>query len=85
MPSASCSVYAVFERDFYTFTYTDLSGNNGLTAWYENRVNDSPDAVAEKVYFTHINHETGYRDIQERFAPYAESAYDGLELEVEDE
>ncbi len=40
---------------------------------------------AEKVYFTHINHETGYRDIQERFAPYAESAYDGLELEVEDE
>lgn len=38
---------------------------------------------AEKVYFTHINHETGYSDIQRRFAPYAESAYDGLEIEVD--
>ena len=40
---------------------------------------------AEKVYFTHINHETKYSDIQRRFAPYAESAYDGLEIEVSDE
>ena len=40
---------------------------------------------AEKVYFTHINHETDYSDIQRRFAPYAESAYDGLEIEVSDE
>ena len=38
---------------------------------------------AEKVYFTHINHETSYSDIQRRFAPYAESAYDGLEIEVD--
>ena len=34
MPSAGCSVYAVFERDFFTLNYTDDSGNDGLTAWY---------------------------------------------------
>ncbi len=34
MPGASCSVYAVFERDFYTFSFRDLSGNDGLVAWY---------------------------------------------------
>ena len=37
---------------------------------------------AGKVYFTHISHETSYYDIQRRFSPYAESAYDGLEIEV---
>ena len=40
---------------------------------------------AEKVYFTHINHETAARDIESRFAPYAEGAYDTLTLEVDDE
>lgn len=34
MPTTSCSVYAVFERDFYTLTYHDENGNDGLTAWY---------------------------------------------------
>ncbi len=50
MPSTSCSVYAVFERDFYPFTFTDRSGNNGLVAWYENRVNDAPGAPVEKIF-----------------------------------
>lgn len=50
MPGVSCSVYAVFERDFYTLTYTDRSGEDGLTAWYYG--NESGDATAEiqKVY-----------------------------------
>lgn len=34
MPSVSCSLYAVFERDTYTLTYEDLTGADGLTAWY---------------------------------------------------
>ncbi len=50
MPTTSCSVYAVFERDYYTFSFEDLNGNDGLVAWYENRVNDAPDAATEKVY-----------------------------------
>ncbi len=50
MPSASCSVYAVFERDFYTFTFEDKSGNDGLVAWYETAVNDAPGAEMETVY-----------------------------------
>ena len=40
---------------------------------------------AGHVYFTHINHATSYSDITRRFSPYAESAYDNLVLEVEDE
>lgn len=40
---------------------------------------------AEKAYFTHISHATLYSDINKRFAPYAESAYDNLVLEVDDE
>ena len=40
---------------------------------------------AEKVYFTHINHATSYCDINRRLVPYAESAYDGLVLEVADD
>ena len=50
MPATGCSVYAVFERDFYTFTFEDLSGNDGLVAWYETRVSEAPDAATEKVY-----------------------------------
>ncbi len=34
MPTVSCSLYAVFERDYFTFDYIDESGSNGLTAWY---------------------------------------------------
>ncbi|MBQ9938753.1 MAG: FG-GAP repeat protein, partial [Oscillospiraceae bacterium] len=34
MPSAGCSVYAVFERDYYKLTYADSGINSGLTAWY---------------------------------------------------
>lgn len=45
MPGESCSVYAVFERDFYTLNLNDRSGNNGLAAWYYDSA-----AGAEKVY-----------------------------------
>lgn len=34
MPTQSCTLYAVFERDFYTLTLNDLSGKGGLIAWY---------------------------------------------------
>jgi hypothetical protein len=34
MPVRSCTLYAVFERDSYTLTLDDSSGNGGLTAWY---------------------------------------------------
>lgn len=34
MPKISCSLYAVFERDEYTLSYTDKNGNDGLMAWY---------------------------------------------------
>ena len=34
MPKTSCSLYAVFERDGYTLTYTDKAGLDGFTAWY---------------------------------------------------
>ena len=44
MPTVSCSLYAVFERDTYRFTYTDLTGSDGLVAWYEG--NPSGDATA---------------------------------------
>ncbi|MBQ7131392.1 MAG: dockerin type I repeat-containing protein [Oscillospiraceae bacterium] len=48
MPAVSCSLYAVFERDYYTFEYIDESGSNGLTAWYSEY---QPGAVvAETVY-----------------------------------
>lgn len=35
-----------------------------------------------KAYFTHINHETSYVDINAKYMPVAESAYDGMVLEV---
>ena len=38
----------------------------------------------EKIYFTHINHETSDREILERYRGRAESAHDMLRLEVED-
>lgn len=40
---------------------------------------------AKHVYFTHINHATSYSEINMRFTPYAESAYDSLVLEVDDD
>lgn len=49
MPAESCSVYAVFERDYYQLSYEDLSGNNGLTAWYAADADDSS-ATDGKVY-----------------------------------
>ena len=49
MPTASCSVYAVFERDSYTLTFADKNGNDGLVAWYHARLSDST-ALTEKVY-----------------------------------
>ena len=48
MPTTSCSLYAVFERDFYTLTYKDESGNDGLTAWYMGKSGDST-APLEKI------------------------------------
>lgn len=38
-------------------------------------------AGAERIYFTHINHETGYNEIDSLYED-AFSAYDGLELEI---
>jgi Metal-dependent hydrolases of the beta-lactamase superfamily I len=37
---------------------------------------------ADKVYFTHINHNTCYSDINRLFPGYVSSAYDGLELTI---
>lgn len=36
----------------------------------------------EKCYFTHINHETGYNEINRRYEPLCSSAYDNMVLEV---
>ncbi len=33
-------------------------------------------------YFTHINHETSHEEINRRYAPLCQAAYDGLKLEV---
>ena len=49
MPAASCSLYAVFERDFYTLTYTDVNGNDGLTAWYMGSVTGDVTTSHKKV------------------------------------
>ncbi len=50
MPTVSCSLYAVFERDYFTFNYIDESGSNGLSAWYnEYQVGTT---AAETVYVT---------------------------------
>ncbi len=40
---------------------------------------------ARHVYFTHINHETGHNEIEERYRGRALPAYDTLKLEVADE
>lgn len=49
MPKISCSLYAVFERDEYTLTYTDKNGNDGLTAWYMAKPFGDATAQEEKV------------------------------------
>ena len=49
MPKNSCSLYAVFERDGYTFTYTDKSGIDGLTAWYWGNPSGDTTAALEKI------------------------------------
>ena len=49
MPRNSCSLYAVFERDGYTFTYTDKSGIDGLTAWYWGNPSGDTTAALEKI------------------------------------
>ncbi|MGI6743414.1 MAG: S-layer homology domain-containing protein [Eubacteriales bacterium] len=49
MPAVSCSVFAVFERDFYTLNYTDENDNDGLTAWYYKTVPGSS-GPGEKVF-----------------------------------
>lgn len=36
MPAVSCAVVAVFERDYYAFSFSDDSGENALIAVYEN-------------------------------------------------
>ena len=48
MPTQSCTLYAVFERDFYTLTLNDLSGKGGLTAWYYASATDA--AAGEKTW-----------------------------------
>ena len=49
MPKNSCSLYAVFERDGYTFTYTDKNGADGLTAWYWGSTTGDSTAGLEKI------------------------------------
>lgn len=49
MPTTSCSLYAVFERDFYTLTYHDENGSNGLTAWYMGSINSDSTAGQQKL------------------------------------
>lgn len=49
MPKNSCSLYAVFERDGYTFTYTDKAGIDGLTAWYWGNSSGDSTAALEKI------------------------------------
>ena len=49
MPKSSCSLYAVFERDGYTLTFTDKTGANGLTAWYWGSVTGDTTAELEKI------------------------------------
>lgn len=39
---------------------------------------------SEKTYFTHMSHDTSYAEINRRFAPEAESAYDTMELAIEE-
>ncbi len=48
MPSVSCSLYAVFERDYYAFSFVDESEENGLCAWYN--VYQPGATAAETVY-----------------------------------
>ena len=50
MPIRSCTLYAVFERDFYTLTLNDLSGKGGLTAWYYASATDA--AADNKTWVT---------------------------------
>ncbi len=50
MPQASCSVYAVFERDFYKLEYKDRSENDGLTAWYMGSATGDATAEPERIY-----------------------------------
>ncbi len=52
MPSVSCSLYAVFERDYYTLTYTDGNGLDGLTAWYMGSSSGDSTVSNEKIYVT---------------------------------
>lgn len=49
MPAVSCSIYAVFERDFYTFHYNDGNGANGLTAWYYGSLTGDATDGTEKI------------------------------------
>lgn len=51
MPTGSCTLYAVFERDFYTLSLNDLSRNGGLTAYYYDTSLDST-ASKEKTWVT---------------------------------
>ncbi|NCB52408.1 MAG: hypothetical protein EOM54_11110 [Clostridia bacterium] len=48
MPIRSCSLYAVFERDYYTLALSDSSGNEGLTAYYYASSSDA--ASGEKTW-----------------------------------
>lgn len=49
MPATGCSVYAVFERDSYTFTYEDRINGVGLTAWYMGSNSGDSTAGLEKI------------------------------------
>ena len=49
MPATSCSVYAVFERDYYTFNYSDRTNGTGLTAWYMGNASGDTTAGVEKI------------------------------------
>lgn len=50
MPAVSASVYAVFERDFYTVTFEDLMGTDGLAAYYYGSLTSDVTAAKERIY-----------------------------------
>ncbi len=52
MPSTSCSVYAVFERDSYTFSFEDRTGQDGIVAWYMGSPTGDATAALEPIYLT---------------------------------
>ncbi len=50
MPDASCSVFAVFERDSYILEVSDRSGGDGVVAWYVGNATGDSTVSDERIY-----------------------------------